>query len=364
MHHQLRVGFIGCGRIATLHRLGYLHNKDATLVAVCTRNKQTLKIIQREWNIPDVYTDYHDLLSNKDIDVVEILTPHNTHFQIAIDAARAKKHISLQKVPVMMLGEYDNLMRVVKQQDVQFRVFENFRFHAPYERALKLVTSGRMGKVKTVNERMWVSYKTSKEWPYPLKSLAWRLREDANYRSPTLFDDGFHKHSIAQLFLPPITHVRVWCPKPKVKGLFKLDIPSTVMYETDHKDIYGSWHASLYPNLPIASHYYSCDEFLEITLERGIILVYGCTGNMLPKRIDWMDEKGTWHREIIKHADWKYSFMKSTQNFIDAIHSHKKAHLTEKEARDILKITLATVKSFKHNGLRVSTADTGVHNIT
>lgn len=369
--HQLRVGFIGCGRIATLHRLGYLNNPHAKVTAICLRNAKTLKTLSREWNIKNTYTDYRELLSNKDIDVVEILTPHDTHMQIALDAARANKHISLQKVPVMTLSEYDELLKEVKRHKIKFRVFENFRFHKPYLRALELIKSGKMGKVKTVNQRMWVSYKTRKEWPITLKSMAWRVREKANYASPTLFDDGFHKHSIAQMFLPAITGVRVWCQKAKFKGLIPLDIPSIVIYETKQRDTYGSWNVSAYPNLTIKSHYYTCDEFVEITLEKGIIFIYGCTGEMFQMNnskshqgIDWMDAEGKWHNENIPDSDWKYSFINSTNNFIDSILFNKKASLDEEEARNVLKITLATVKSFKNGGIKVNTTDNDVRKVT
>ncbi len=357
---RLNVGFIGCGRIASLHRLGYLNNPQAKLVAISSPDKSELTKISREWNISAAYSDYHELLLNPEIDIVEILTPHNSHFQIAKDAALLKKHISLQKVPVMTLSEYDELLKIIKQNKVQFRVFENFRFHKPYQRALELVNSGRMGKVKTVNQRMWVSYKTRKEWTYNLKTLAWRMKESANYASPTIFDDGFHKHSIAHLFLPQITSLKVWSSKANYKGLIPLDVPSIVIYETKHKDTYGSWNVSVYPSLPIKSNYYTCDELLEITLERGVIIVSGCTGDMLKKGVDWMDENGEWHREKITDSDWKFSFINSTKNFIDAILLDKKTSLNEQETRDVLKITLAAVKSLKNDGVSVSTADSEI----
>jgi len=361
---QLRVGFIGCGRIADLHRLGYINNPRAKITAVCIRDKAKLKKISHGWKIDKTYTDYKDLLNDPDIDLVEILTPHDSHFKIATDAARAGKHISLQKVPVMTLKEYDDLLKVVKQNKIKFRVFENFRFHKPYQRALELVSGGKMGKVKTVNQRMWVSYKMTKEWPISLKTMAWRMQEGVNYRSPTLFDDGFHKHSIAQMFLPPITGVRVWCNKAKFKGLVSLDVPSIVIYETNQKDTYGSWNVSTHPNLPIKSNYYSCDEFVEITLEKGIILIYGCTGDMFNRGVEWMDVKGEWHSEKIKNSDWKYSFISSTNNFIDTILLNKKASLDEQEARDVLKITLAIVKSFKKGGIRIGTNDREVARVS
>lgn len=367
---KLKVGFIGCGRIATLHQLGYQNNPHAELFAICSTDKKELAARAKEWHVSNVYADYRQMLANPEIDIIEILTPHHTHFQIAADAAKAKKHISLQKVPVMTLKEYDDLARIVKQNHAKFRVFENFRFHHPVQRALEIIKTGKLGQVKTVNQRMWVSYKTSKEWNYPLKSLAWRIKENTNYSSPTLFDDGFHKHSLACLFLPEISSVRVWCQRAKLKGILSLDLPSIVIYETKQKDTYGTWNASVYPSLPLKSHYYSCDELIEITLERGIIIIYGCTGSMFdsansgqPRGLDWMDAKGDWHKETFADADWKYSFINSTQNFIDHILSGAPASLDAAEARQVFKVTLAAVKSLKNNGFPIGTADKDVYTL-
>jgi hypothetical protein len=181
--------------------------------------------------------------------------------------------------------------------------------------------------------------------------MAWRMREKSNYASPTLFDDGFHKHSLTHLFLPNINRVQVWCQKEKLKGLVQLDVPSIVIYGTTRADTYGTWNVSTYPDLPIKSHYYSCDELVEITLD-------SCTGNMFGSRgIDWMDANGEWHNEIIPDSDWKYSFINSTQSFIDSILYNIKTSLDNKDAREVFKITLATVKSLKNNGISVSTSD-------
>lgn len=363
---QLRIGFIGCGRIAALHAQAYLTNPDALIYAVCSTSLKEAKTFAAKWRIPKVYKTYNELLADPDIDAVEILTPHQTHLKITIDSALANKHISLQKVPVMTLAEFDELNKIITEQKVKFRVFENFRYHKPYVKAFELVNSGKMGKVKTINQRMWASTQTSKEWNYPLKALAWRMTDEANYASPTIFDDGFHKHSIAQLFLPKIESVQVWNQKAKLNGIIPLDTPSLVIYQTQSKDTYGTWNVSLYPKLTIKSHYYSCDEFVEITLERGIILIYGCTGSMFAERasnLDWLDEKGIWHYERVPNSDWKYSFIEATKEFTNAINGHSKLHLNFAEARQILKITLAAVKSLKMDGIKVSTLDQEVASI-
>ena len=96
---KLRVGFIGTGRISDLHAIEYLNNPRAQLVTVCDADPEVAQARATAWGVPAnrVFTDHHDLLAVKDVDLVEILTPHHLHYQHTLDAAAAGKHISLQK---------------------------------------------------------------------------------------------------------------------------------------------------------------------------------------------------------------------------------------------------------------------------
>ena len=63
------------------------------------RRPQVARAARAAWGVPAdrVFTNYQDLLALKDVDLVEILTPHHLHYQHTLDAAAAGKHISLQK---------------------------------------------------------------------------------------------------------------------------------------------------------------------------------------------------------------------------------------------------------------------------
>ena len=76
---SIQIGFIGLGRIADLHYLGYNNNKQAKVYAVCDSNLELAHIRKKQWNAEKVYTDYHDLLADTNVDAVEILTPHSLH---------------------------------------------------------------------------------------------------------------------------------------------------------------------------------------------------------------------------------------------------------------------------------------------
>ncbi len=181
MTDKIRVGIIGLGRISSLHLPAYKpeHSMDAELVAVCDKNKKRVKEVADEFNVEKSYYNVDDLLKDPEIDAVEILTPHDTHCEITIKAANAGKHISLQKVPAMTITEMDAMISATKKNNVYFRVFENNRYHPPYQKAMKLIRSGVIGKPETVDYRMWCGESTLGAWDVPLKSWMWRISEKA-----------------------------------------------------------------------------------------------------------------------------------------------------------------------------------------
>jgi len=73
---KIGIGVIGCGVIADLTVCGYLEDERAEIVAVCDSNKEKAEEKAAQWGAAKVYADYKELLSDKDIDAVEIITPH------------------------------------------------------------------------------------------------------------------------------------------------------------------------------------------------------------------------------------------------------------------------------------------------
>jgi len=360
MTDKIRVGMIGLGRISTLHLPAYKpeNNMDAELVAVCDKNKKRVKEVASEYNVEKVYYNVDDLLEDPEIDAVEILTPHDSHCDITVKAAEAGKHISLQKVPAMTITEMDKMIEATKKNDVYFRVFENARFHPPYMKAMELIRSGIIGKVETVDYRMWNGERNLGAWDVPLKSWLWRISEKANYKSPILFDDGYHKHSVMSMFLDDIEAVMCWMGKKTIKGVVKLDAPSVATYLCKNKSHHGVFNSSFHNFLPMNSKYYGCDEHCEIAGSKGIIIIPGHTGQLFIKTpefgpgrpgVHWLDETGIWHTDTSMETDWSASFLNCSKAFIDGIISGKQCDLSGEDARHILQITLGMIRSTRNN---------------
>ena len=369
MTDKIRVGIIGLGRISSLHLPAYKpeHNLDAELVAVCDKRKKRVNEVAAEYNVEKTYSNVDDLLSDPEIDAVEILTPHDTHCDITVKAAEAGKHISLQKVPAMTLSEMDKMIAATKKNNVYFRVYENARFHPPYVKAMELIRSGVIGKVETVDYRLWNSEKNLGTWDVPIDSWLWRIKEKSNYKSPSIFDDGYHKHSVIAQFLgEPIESVMAWLGNKKIKGVIKLDAPFVLTYVCKNTSHHGVFNSSFHRFVPMHSNYYGCDEYCEITGEHGIIILPGHTGNLFketteygPGRpgIHWLEKDGVWHSDTSMETDWSASFIDCSKAFIQGIKTGKQVDLSGEEARYILQITLALIRSSRSNYSMVKVKD-------
>src|SRR5512139_922498 len=129
--NPIRVAIVGCGRISDLHQLGYRGRADARIVAVCDTNRTSARQKAKAWGVDTVYTDYQQVLADKGIDAVELLTPHHLHCPMTVQAARAGKHISVQKPMALSAAEADEMIAAAAKASVVLRIYETFVYYAP-----------------------------------------------------------------------------------------------------------------------------------------------------------------------------------------------------------------------------------------
>lgn len=162
--NKINIGQIGCGRIAREHDIhDTIRFDDARFVAVCdvdSKRAEDAKVLVNSFykektgkeKYVDVrsYSDYREMLLNKDIDAVIVSTPDHWHSQPAMEAALAGKDIYLQKPTSLTIKEGQQLMAVVKSKNVILQVGTQQRAMAQFRVAAELVRNGRIGKVHTV----------------------------------------------------------------------------------------------------------------------------------------------------------------------------------------------------------------------
>ncbi len=160
--NRLRIGQIGCGRIAQGHDMpGVLKSNLADIVAVCDLDskrvldgKALVERFQREKNAPiseiGTYHDYRELIARKDIDALVVSTPDHWHAELALAAIYAGKDVYLQKPMTMTVAEGILLRKAVADTGRILQVGSQQRSTSQFRRACELVRSGRVGQLQRV----------------------------------------------------------------------------------------------------------------------------------------------------------------------------------------------------------------------
>jgi predicted dehydrogenase len=108
---KLKLGIIGMGRVAMAHADATKELKEQVkLVAIAELRAERAKEMAELLGVKKVYSDYRELLKNPEIEAVIICLPNYLHHPICMEAARAGKHILVEKPMCMNLAEADEMI--------------------------------------------------------------------------------------------------------------------------------------------------------------------------------------------------------------------------------------------------------------
>ncbi len=147
MTQKLRIGIIGLGIISAAHEVGFEQARNsAEIVAICDINEQRAQQRAAKYGAR-VYTRYEDLLADKNIDMVDIILPHDLHYPVCKAALLAGKHVLMEKPMTIHPEDGLDLINIAKKQAVKFMVAENTRFVKAYLEIQKMLEAGTLGEI-------------------------------------------------------------------------------------------------------------------------------------------------------------------------------------------------------------------------
>lgn len=144
----LNVGLLGCGRIARRHAdlLGHGEITRARLAAVCDLDPARAEALGRPFGAT-IHRDLDALLADPAIDMIAVLTPSGLHAEHAIAAARAGRHVLVEKPMALRLDDADAMIRACDEAGVKLFVVKQNRFNVPVVQARRALDAGRFGRL-------------------------------------------------------------------------------------------------------------------------------------------------------------------------------------------------------------------------
>lgn len=286
---KIRCGVIGLGWFGEHHVDALQQLPLAEVVAVCTRREERLKEIAKKFQIPKIYRNYHDMLADKDVDMVTVVTHVKDHLQPTIDALRAGKHVFLEKPMADSAEECDRILEEVKKTDRCFMVGHICRFDTVYALAKEEILAGNLGKIISI---------------YARRNLAGWITESHLHKISALFGDGVHDLDLM-----------LWYTKAKPKSVYAQTMNTR-------------------PNLPHDDLGWAIFRFEDGAI--GVIENVWCLPNNVPFAIDarmeiigiegaiYIDNSGENYTVLTKKG---WSYPQST--YWPTVHGSRRGHLKE-----------------------------------
>src|SRR5262245_40299636 len=119
---KLNIGLIGYGFMGRTHSNAFLQAPryfdlpfEPVPKAVAARNKDRVEAFAANWGYHSFETDWRTLIERKDIDLIDIASPNDTHAEIAIEAARAGKMVMCEKPLARSAAEAEGMVAAVEK---------------------------------------------------------------------------------------------------------------------------------------------------------------------------------------------------------------------------------------------------------
>lgn len=242
----LRIGVIGTGAFAEqCHVPGLQSHPQARVVAICGRRKERLRFLANQFNIPAVYTDYHELCARPDLDAITIVTPNSEHAEQARAAFASGKHVFCEKPIAMNVAQAQQMVRTAEKSGKVHQVGFTYRYLYGVQELRRRIHRGDIGVPYHLR-----AHHNSWDGLHSASSLGFRGVR-ALGGGGVLYDMGPHLFDLARYLFGPIKSAMGFfehVPRRKVGSRSESPVIETddlaAAWFTHEHGINGQWFAS------------------------------------------------------------------------------------------------------------------------
>src|ERR1041384_194678 len=326
MSERLNVGVLGLGRMGTVYAQDLAQRvPNARLAAVADTHPGRAAEFARQHGIPKFYDNHRDLLADKNIEAVAVITPTSTHNDVVIEAAKARKAIFCEKPISLSLDEAVQMLHAVEEAGVFFQMGFQRRFDAAYAEAKRKIQDGVIGNPVVLTSTSRDPFRPPLEFCDPKKS------------GGLIADMGIHDFDVARMFMGDVKSVYAVggaLAYPEMKPLG--DIDNAVVNMVFENDGLGAVHLS-------RNSVFGYDIRAEIWGTKGSIQI----GYHRHTPILVMTEGAVSH-DTIPHFMQRFeqAYLTQIRSFVDGVLGGGKPAITGADAVAALRISLAATRSF------------------
>ena len=235
---QVNVALIGYAFMGKAHSNAYRQvprffspRLSPRMKVICGRTRSNVEAAARDLGWDETSTDWEEVVNRKDIDLVDVVTPGDSHMEIAIAAAKAGKAVFCEKPLANSVRDAERMLAAVEKAGVVHMICHNYRRAPAVMLAKQLIDRGDLGEIRHYRGTYLQDWITDPKFP-----LVWRLQKE-KAGSGALGDIAAHSIDLARFLVGEITDVaadlatfvktRPLPDNPKKKGRVTVDDAST-----------------------------------------------------------------------------------------------------------------------------------------
>lgn len=163
----VRVGVLGAGAWAQhAHIPGWLRDDRCTVVAICDPEIERARAFAREFSIAEATDDWQELVGRSEVDVIDIVTPSHTHYELACAAIDAGKHVLCEKPVAYDFRQTREAAQTARQKGLKTKLGFTFRYSPGVLFAKSMIDEGFVGTPFVFN-----GYEQNSQWLDPQTPL-------------------------------------------------------------------------------------------------------------------------------------------------------------------------------------------------
>ena len=342
------MGIIGCGWAARdLYEPAFRFLKNGRVVAVMDINESKAKFLKELYGVPRYYTDLDDMLRDKEVEAVVVLTPPHHHLEPVVKSAEAGKHVYCEKPMAPTVQEADRMIEACRRNRVKFMIAFMKRFNKSFRFVKKLIDEDQLGSVFELRAR-WDNARVGKmsETQYRLKLIS---------GGGFLQEDGSHPLDICRWWLGDVEEVNAYvaiiapdrhetddmaCVTMRHKSGAISTLHITMITHTkgeESYELYGTkgtlimkwlYHSSRSPEPALIHLYRNSREVQDLTLS------------------------SSWNPLQELRDNWQY--LRELEHFCECILHDKEPYCTGEDGRAVVEIVNAAyISAWKHERIRL-----------
>ncbi len=332
MSDNLRVGLIGAGNVATHHVLAWRQTDGAEPVVVCRRDETKVKEFAAKFNL-DRTTDYHSLLQRQDVDVVDIVLPSGLHADVGVEAAKAGKHVIVEKPIDVTLQKADALIAACRDNGVTLGVVSQYRFLDGSLHMYKVLAENKLGRL--VQGDAYIKWHRSQAY---YDSGAWRGTWALDGGGPFI-NQGIHLIDLLLSVMGPVK--TVYAKTKTLAHNIEVEDIGVAMLEFEN-GAFGVIEAAtaIYPGLPARMDIHGVKGSLTIEGDKMVFLHVQGEEPVVASDVDAGGSSNPTDIDVTP-------FVRQFTDIVQAVRNGRKPLVSGEEARKPLQLILAIYESAK-----------------